>query len=158
MADRYKGKFTAKQLKFIEAYKGNGMEAAREAGYSGDNGDLAVVGTRLLKNPNICKAIKERQAKEVKPLIASRHDRQKFLTDVFQDTKNSMKDRLKAVELLSKTEGDFIENRKVELSGNITTQQQVLVYVPDNGRKPESKQEEQTIETEPVKEDNDGNH
>ena len=69
-----------------------------------------------------------------------------------------MKYRLKAVELLSKTEGDFIENRKVELSGNITTQQQVLVYVPDNGRKPESKQEEQTIETEPVKEDNDGNH
>lgn len=142
MADRYKGKLTEKQLKFVAAYRGNAGEAAKEAGYGKTEKSSADSGSRLLKHPEICRMIKERQEKEIRPLIATRHDREKFLTDVFQDTKQSMKDRLKALELLSKMSGDY--TNKIELSGGIETKQpQVIVYLPDNGRQVDSPIKEQ---------------
>lgn len=128
VADRYKGKLTAKQLKFVECYKGNAQEAAKEAGYGKTMKSSADSGSRLLKNPEVCRLIQERHEKAIRPLIATRQDREKFLTDVMNDTKSSMKDRLKALELLSKMSGDY--TNKIELSGNLTTQQQVLLYLP----------------------------
>ena len=55
-------KLTPKQRRFVEAYKGNATEAARLAGYSGDDNVLGVTGYDLLRNPKIFHAIAEREA------------------------------------------------------------------------------------------------
>lgn len=107
--------FTEKQQAFIEAYAGNGSEAAIAAGYAPKS--ARVTAAQLLANPSIAAAIKARQEKRLKPLIATREDRQAMWTAVMRDESVAMKDRLKASELLGRSECDFTE--KVEVAGSI---------------------------------------
>lgn len=109
-------KLTVKQLRFVEAYDGNATAAAIAAGYSVKT--ACYIGNENLRKPNIIKAIKAREAKKVKPHIASREDRQKFWTETMRDTKADLKNRLRASELLGKSEADFIE--RVEANINIS--------------------------------------
>lgn len=111
-------KLTQKQLRFIEAYNGNGTEAARLAGYSGDENALGVIAHTLLRNTKIKAEIDKREQKTLKKLIATREERQKFWTEVMKAQHQDMKDRLRASELLGKSEADFVE--KVEHSGKLT--------------------------------------
>jgi len=106
---------TPQRLKFVEVFEGNAAEAARLCAFK----HPTIVGPRLLKVPWIAEAIRAREIKEVRPLIASRQGRQKFWSEVMQDTKNKMPDRLKASELLGKSEADFTENLKVNVSGSL---------------------------------------
>lgn len=110
---------TEKQRKFVEAYmgkaNGNATEAARIAGYSGSESVLAVTGFENLRKPNIAAAIEERQSND--PLIASREDRQRFWTQVMLDDAQDMKDRLKASEILGKSQADFVERREISGAG-----------------------------------------
>lgn len=55
-------KLTGKQKKFVDAYIVclNGTEAARQAGYSGDDATLAVSASRLLRNAKVISSIDER--------------------------------------------------------------------------------------------------
>lgn len=101
----------ARQRAFVEAYCGNATEAALAAGYSKKT--AAFIGAENLKKPQIAAAIKEREKKRLSPVIASREDRQKFWTDVLKSPDSDMKDRLRASELLAKSEGDFLERREV---------------------------------------------
>jgi len=105
-------RLSEKQLRFIELWTGNATETATLAGYS----NAKDAGTRCLKNSEICRAIKEKRSKEIKPLIATRQDRQKFWTDVMMDAEEDMKNRLKSSELLGKSEGDFLD--RMQLSGD----------------------------------------
>ena len=57
----------------------------------------------------MAEAIKSRQNKENAPLIANRQDRQAFWSKVMYDEDQIMKNRLKASELLGKSEADFTE-------------------------------------------------
>lgn len=107
-----KSGLTPKQRKFVEAYTGNGTEAARIAGYSGDDNTLGVTAHDLLRNPKIARAIEQRQSKELKPLIASRQERQEFWTAVMKDELTEMRDRLRASELLGKSETDFTDKHE----------------------------------------------
>jgi phage terminase small subunit len=106
---------TARQRKFVELYNGNGTEAARQAGYKGTDVTLANVARNLLRKTEIARLINERQAKVIKKRIASREERQAFWTDVMEDAGEEMGARLKASELLAKSQADFIQ--KVEHSG-----------------------------------------
>lgn len=96
---------TDKQLKFIAAYEGNATEAAEKAGYSGPR----RAGSRLMQDAVICRQIKERQIQEAQPLIASRQDRQKFWSETMYNEELEFPHRLKASELLGKSEGDFLD-------------------------------------------------
>ena len=109
-------KLTAKQLRFVESYDGNATAAAIAAGYSKKT--ACFIGNENLRKPNIIKAIKAREAKKVKPYIASREDRQKFWTETMRDMKADLKNRLRASELLGKSEADFIE--RIEANINIS--------------------------------------
>jgi len=104
-------KLTLKQEKFVEAYMGkaagNATEAARLAGYKGNEATLAVTGFENLRKPNVKAAIDERSAND--PLIATREDRQQFWTNVMNDPLQDMKDRLRASEILGKSQADFID-------------------------------------------------
>lgn len=110
-----KTKLTFKQLKFIEAYDGNGTKAARIAGYPGSDAVLSVTASRLLRNVKIVDALKNRANKKLAPIIATREERQAFWTQSMKLKKYQLRDRLKASELLGRSEADFIDRR--ELSG-----------------------------------------
>ena len=100
-------KLTVRQARFVECYDGNGAEAARQAGYSerwaASNLD------KLLKNTAIRAAIREREKERTSSLIATREQRQRFWTSVMNDEDIDLRDRLRASELLGKSEGDFLE-------------------------------------------------
>ena len=109
--------FNARQLKFIEAYTGNGADAARLAGYKGDDKTLASVAYKLLTNTDIKRAIQERVAKQTDSLIATKEERQRFWTEFMRSPALEPKDRMKASELLGRSQADFME--KVEVSGKL---------------------------------------
>lgn len=113
MAD---GKLTARQQAFVEAYAGNATAAALAAGYS--ERSARSQGQRLLTNDDIQDAIKAREAQRLAPTIATRQERQEFWTSVLRNEDEAMKDRLKAAELLGKSEGDFLE--RVEMDQTVS--------------------------------------
>jgi len=117
-------KLNARQLKFAESYEGNATEAARLAGYRGDDASLGVIGHRLLKNVKITELIANRSKKQSDKRILSREERQEFWTKVILDESNSMTDRLRASDLLAKSGGDFVS--RVEVSGNLTVEDLVV--------------------------------
>lgn len=102
-------KLNAKQSAFVEAYNGNATEAALKAGYSPKT--AVFQGSKLLRNRKVAEALQTRQERESRARIATRQQRQEFWTETMQGTENEMRDRLKASELLGKSEGDFLERR-----------------------------------------------
>ena len=104
---------TDKQQKFVELYNGNATETAQMCGYSHPR----EAGTRCMKNVAICRLIQEKRAKELKPLILDRQGRQKLWTDIALSADEATKDRLRATELLGKSEGDFLD--RVHQTGDI---------------------------------------
>jgi len=109
------GRFTLKQREFIECYCGNATEAAVAAGYS--QRTARSQGQRLLTNADILKVVKEREKMNLADKIANRQERQKFWSSVMKDPQLSMRDRLKASELLGKSEADFKD--RIELQGEV---------------------------------------
>lgn len=125
---------TVKQRKFAEHYaqSGNATEAARLAGYKGAAATLAVQGRENLKNPKVGAYLRSLTAQADASRIATATERQEFLTAVMRgkvlvtvkpagedaqeyETSADLKDRLKAVELLGRMQGDFIEKREVTM-------------------------------------------
>lgn len=107
-----------KQQRFIDFYDGNGTDAARKAGYKGTDKALSVLASRMLGKSRIREAVEARNKKKGSRLIATREQRQEFWTSVMSDTSADLRDRLKASELLGRSESDFVE--KIEHSGTIT--------------------------------------
>jgi len=101
---------TDKQQKFIDCYDGDTKKAAKTAKLSYD------YARRLVTKGHILKAIRYRIDNEIRPaMIATRQERQKFWSEIMKDTKQTMRDRLRASELLGKSEMDF--PNKTEISG-----------------------------------------
>jgi len=99
---------TPRQQKFIQCYRGSASRAALEAGYA-----HRQEGDRLMSNPVIVEAIRQRQELELQPLIMSRHEREVWLSNLILDESQSTKERLKALELLGRMNGDFIQRHEV---------------------------------------------
>lgn len=122
---------TVKRRKFVAVYAGNGVEAARAAGYTGNPNTLAQTAHELLSDPEVKAAIHAREGSEARSLIATRAERQAFWTAVMkgrleeadpEDAKEpperqsmltryitDMQVRLKASELLGRSEADFTD-------------------------------------------------
>jgi phage terminase small subunit len=115
-----KNELTQKQRLFVEAYigpaNGNAREAARAAGYSGDDNVLSQRGFELVRNPRIAELIGVRveqavmRANEVLDELSAiaKADWQNFL-DVRRDKEGDavsatlkLSDKIKALELLGK--------------------------------------------------------
>lgn len=103
-------KWTTKQQLALANYTGNLTDACRKAGYSHPK----VAASRLLTNVNFAKEIRNIDDGLVNRAIANRQQRKEFYTAVMNDEKQTMTSRLRAAELLSKSEGDFIEHRVIE--------------------------------------------
>ncbi len=115
-----KRKLTVKQQRFVDIYDGNATDAARKAGYRGNDATLRNVGAENLSKPYIQEAIQTRETKRNREDIATREERQRFWSDIMSDTEKKMSVRLRASELLGKSEGDFIERKINEGDPGIT--------------------------------------
>lgn len=123
-----KHKITIKQQRFIDFYDGNATDAARKAGYKHPKQS----GAENLSKLYISDAIKNREQQRARGLIATREERQEFWTKVlfgrdqelvvtgYDSGGNAvvvkippkMSDRLKASELLGRSEADFTDTQK----------------------------------------------
>ena len=101
---------TPKQKKFVLAYDGGtGAEMAERLQMS------AQSVWSYLGNPRIRRAIKLRGDKEgLSDLVAGRLERQLFWTMLMRDEKMPVDLRIKASQLLGKSEADFIEKKVTE--------------------------------------------
>jgi hypothetical protein len=101
---------TPKQKKFVAAYCGNVAEAAKIAGFTPE------YGRRMFTKgyAHVAKKLHERVDQECNKEILSRQERQKFWSEVVKNKRVSMQNRLKASELLGKSEADFVEIRRNE--------------------------------------------
>lgn len=102
---------TPRQKRFIDVYAGNATEAARIAGYKNAN----VYANQLLRNPEIVAAIRARENERSATEIMTREQRQIFWSSLVRDEAQKTMDRLRASELLAKSEGDFLDRH--ELTG-----------------------------------------
>jgi hypothetical protein len=143
-------KLSPKQRIFVEAYDGDPIYSARVAGYVGPDSYLKQRGEELLSQPLIIEAIKERSKymATVKNAIATREERQQLWTDIMKNQDPHRKEevdangipvpegniplpiRLKASELLGKSEADFVD--KIDMTTNITLTDIIKQsYLPD---------------------------
>ncbi len=109
---------TERERRFVECYMGeaagNGTKAALLAGYSPTTARNQA--SRLLTKGYILSALEERSQRDV--LTWSREQRQAFWTQIATDESVPIPYRLKASELLARSQGDFIEKRLLQVEGN----------------------------------------
>ena len=124
------GRLTIKQRRFVDAYirnGGNGTGAVFDAGYETDSERSAqVIASQNLKKPVIMLALEEagyqdcglidtKRIEQVRSFsvkvqgIGSREERAAFLTSVYENDSLPIGARLRAVELVCKMYGDFLE-------------------------------------------------
>lgn len=102
--------------------RGNGTEAARIAGYRGNDRTLKSVASENLAKPAIAAAVAERVDSD--PLVMDREALQRFWSDMtlgrgeFEGAKHT--DRLKASELLGKCQALFTDRHQVSGEGSVT--------------------------------------
>lgn len=110
-------KLSIRQAKFVQEFIKHGVaeRAAIEAGYSRNTAHAQT--TRLLANAKVKAEIDRISRKVESTAIADAVERKEFWTAVLRNGASDMKDRLKASELLGKTDGDFLD--RVESSGEL---------------------------------------
>jgi hypothetical protein len=128
---------SAKERQFVEFYlgrfHGNATRAAYAAGYGTKLSSAAVQAHRLLRNVKIREALEARIA--ASPEVADVKECQEFFTSVmkgrgqFATTKES--DRLKAGELLVRTQGGFTDKHVIGASGDLL---ELLSSIPVTAR------------------------
>lgn len=117
---------TKKQVLFIQHYLStqNATKSAIMAGYSVKS--AYSIGAELLRKPEIKNYIEQQMNERTNSLIADRTEREKFLTVIMRDDTEDTKQRLKACELLSRLQGDFIVKSTVEVKTPDTLSELIL--------------------------------
>ena len=112
-------KLNARQKAFCEFYvaSGNATDAAIKAGYKEKN--ARFIGSENLTKANIKKYIEELQEKAKGNRIMTAIERREFLTSMIKDGAVKDTDRLKALDILNKMDGEYTQ--KVEVNGNINS-------------------------------------
>ncbi len=110
-------KLNERQKKFADYYieSGNATEAAIKAGYS-ERTARAIASENLTK-PYIAEYVKVRLDRLEAKRIADMTEVQQFWAETMRNDKNARKDRIKASELIAKTNGAFLD--RVEHSGGL---------------------------------------
>lgn len=109
MGDR---RLTQRQQRFVREFASgkSATQAAKDAGYSSAYADRQAA--QLLGNPQIKAAIQELNKRLAKPAIATIEKRQAWWTKVMFCSGAKLSDRLKASELLGRSQGDFVEKHE----------------------------------------------
>ena len=112
---------TERERRFVEHYMGdaagNATQAARLAGYSKKT--ARKQGSRLLTKGHIRAAIDARAHAD--PRIATREDLQRFWSAMYRNPAVEDRDRLRASELLGKSQAVFIDRHQLEAGASLET-------------------------------------
>ncbi len=137
MANKKRKKLSVLQDKFCVEYakSGNATEAYKKAGYKVANDQSAQASSsHLLLNPMIQLRLQELAAETHSSKIMDVEEMQTMLTDVARrlatddfmtmegsivERRAAIKDALKAVELLGRMQGAFLDRSKVEMTGAV---------------------------------------
>lgn len=104
---------TERQRRFCEAFAANGgnaYQAARSAGYKHPQ----QAGAENMEKPGIRNALESLRLATTNEAIMTREERQKWWTNIIRDETRDIRDRLRASELLGKSQGDFLDRVKHE--------------------------------------------
>ncbi|MTN82213.1 terminase small subunit [Turicibacter sanguinis] len=115
-------KLTPKQQAFADYYiqSGNATESYKKAYESCKKEETARANaSRMLTNANVVAYIEEKQKEIDSTRTADMKEVKEFWSRTMRDVGNTMKDRLKASELIARTSGAFLE--KVEVKGEVKT-------------------------------------
>lgn len=109
---------THKQTAFCEFYaqSGNLTDAAQKAGYSSPNKQ----GSQQLQIPHVRAYYDSLMAEIKNKRIMDAIERQEILTTIARNEEEQAKDRIKAIDQLSKIQGDYIERSQVETVTEMT--------------------------------------
>ena len=113
-------KLNARQKSFCEFYvaSGNATEAAMKAGYSETYSQTRT--NVLLQNVEICRYINELQEKTKTSRIMTAIERREFLTKMILKEETKDTDRLKALDILNKMDGEYTQ--KLEVKGELKSE------------------------------------
>lgn len=92
------------------------VESAKKAGYKGNG--ISVQASRLIKNPKISARINYLRKQALDAVMDEQVDVMRELVDILQ-TETSNNTRLKALEMVAKIQGLFIERREVKSEVNV---------------------------------------
>ena len=112
-------KLNARQKTFCEFYvaSGNATESAIKAGYSNNYANAQTY--KLLEKVGIKEYIKELQEKAKTSRIMTAIERREFLTELIKNRNEKAADRLKALDILNKMDGEYME--KIQMTGEKKT-------------------------------------
>ncbi len=116
--DSWHAGLTEKQRRFCETYSSNGgnaLAAATVAGYSKPHPQ----GAENLQKPTVRKAIEALRLTTTSTAIMTREERQRLWSAMIRDRSIPTMARLRASELLGRSQGDFLE--RTEISGGYET-------------------------------------
>ena len=125
-------KLTPKQQKFIDYYiqTGNATEAAKLAGYSSKT--AYSIGNENLNKPEIKQAIDERIMEVLTTIIRGKTDEEILMQVKGKvqrlNKRTSVRDRLRAMELLAKIKGWFIDKKELEFKD-----MKPIIFIDDVG-------------------------
>ena len=124
---------THRQELFIQEYikTGNATNSTIKAGYS--KRTARSIGQRLLTNVDIKKKINELSQKIACNNIMTAKERQEYLTKLINADDVKISDKLRAVDILNKMTGEYIQ--KVEVNGNVKTEDPFKNLTTDELRK-----------------------
>lgn len=124
---------THRQELFIQEYikTGNATNSAIKAGYSKKT--ARSIGQRLLTNVDIKKKINELSQKIACNSIMTAKERQEYLTKLINAADVKVSDKLKALDILNKMTGEYIQ--KVEVNGELKTEDPFKNLTTDELRK-----------------------
>jgi phage terminase small subunit len=113
-------KLSEKQRRFVNAYmgecNGNGANAAALAGYKGNRNTLRVIAAENLTKPIIIQEIERLREFDREESVLTRKGRQIWLRKFIRRDDVKDMDKLKALDMLAKMDGDYLERRQVEAS------------------------------------------
>lgn len=110
--EKSKDSLTYRQRRFAAVYAGNGVQAARRAGFRGTGDTLAVTASDLLRNPKVLRAIRAKEETELGRCIADSNEVKSLWSDIMRNERMAPDTRLRAGELLEKARGGFVEKHE----------------------------------------------
>ena len=116
-------KMTPKQQIFVSEYlkTGNATEAARRAGYKGNDNTLGQVGNENLRKPKVVELIKSKEAERSKRLELEEDFELKAAKEIYDKAMEILdfKSANTAIQTIAKIRGKFIQKIQLGVSDDI---------------------------------------
>ena len=117
-------KLTPKQQRFVDVYDGDIKIAAKKAGITHSYAKQLM---SYPKHSHVQATIKDRECTKSHSRIKTREQRQEWWSDVMGETGEKMGDRLKASELLGRSNADFTDKQEHSTDPNRPLKWQVEI-------------------------------